>query len=184
MDHGHALVMDPGGPYPELERMLQENDCILDAIVLTHAHFDHIGGIPSILKKHEIPVYVNPKEFAFFKDPVLNVSQAFMMNVTMDICPNPVHEGLNTIGKFKIKAIYTPGHSIGSTVYIIEDALFSGDCLFQGSIGRTDMATGSLTSMMDSLQKLKTLTKNYTVYPGHGPATTLEKEKQWNPYLR
>lgn len=180
----HALVIDPGGVFTDLEMILKDNEADLEAILLTHAHFDHIEGIESILRKHDVPVYLNPREFDFLKDPTLNVSEMFITRYTCQIQPTEMHEGKNTIGHFEVTALYTPGHSIGSMVFLIDQVMFSGDCLFQGSIGRTDMATGSMDQMMSSLEKLKKLYINYIVYPGHGPATTLAQEKQWNPYLR
>lgn len=95
-----------------------------------------------------------------------------------------VIEGKQKIGSFDLEVIYTPGHSIGSVVYLYEDIMFSGDTLFMGSIGRTDMVTGSFSQIQESLQKLKTLKKNYYVLPGHGPQSTLDEEKKWNDYLR
>ena len=123
-------------------------------------------------------VYLNPNEFDFLQDPDLNSSSAFYMDVTCVAKCKPILEGKNTIAGFDMEAMYCPGHSVGSTVLKIKDCLFTGDVLFQGSIGRMDLATGSVSSMKKSLKKLVQLDKDYKVYPGHGPSTSLSQEKK------
>lgn len=184
MDQGHALIIDPGAPIQDLDAILDAHQCQLDAICLTHAHFDHIGGIPSILEKYPVDVYVHPKEFSFFADTKLNVSQAFMQPFSFACEPKALKEGKQTIGSFDLDVLYTPGHSVGSLCILYKDILFSGDTLFMGSIGRTDMVTGSYSEIIHSLEKLKTLKLNYYVLPGHGPQSSLDDEKQWNSYMR
>lgn len=180
MEGSHALIIDPADMYPNLECILKENECTLEAIVLTHAHFDHISGVDKIVNAFHCDVYLNPNEFDFLQDPDLNSSSAFYMDVTCNATCKPILEGKNEIAGFDIEAMYCPGHSIGSTVLKIEDCLFTGDVLFQGSIGRMDLATGSVSSMKQSLKKLVQLEKDYKVYPGHGPSTSLSQEKKWN----
>lgn len=184
MENHHALIIDPADILPNLDEILNQNDCTLDAIVLTHAHFDHISGVDKIVNKFGCDVYLNPNEFDFFLDPDLNSSSAFYMDVTCNANAKPLIEGKNEIAGFEVEAIYCPGHSIGSTVLKIEDCLFTGDVLFQGSIGRMDLATGSVTSMKQSLKKLAQFNKDYKVYPGHGPTTSLSQEKKWNESLK
>ena len=184
MEGSHALIIDPADMYPNLECILKENDCSLEAIVLTHAHFDHISGVDKIVNAFHCDVYLNPNEFDFLQDPDLNSSSAFYMDVTCNATCKPILEGKNEIAGFDIEAMYCPGHSIGSTVLKIEDCLFTGDVLFQGSIGRMDLATGSVSSMKQSLKKLVQLEKDYKVYPGHGPSISLSQEKKWNESLK
>lgn len=184
MENHHALIIDPADILPNLDEILNQNDCTLDAIVLTHAHFDHISGVDKIVNKFGCDVYLNPNEFDFLLDPDLNSSSAFYMDVTCNANVKPLIEGKNEIAGFEVEAIYCPGHSIGSTVLKIEDCLFTGDVLFQGSIGRMDLATGSVTSMKQSLKKLVQFNKDYKVYPGHGPTTSLSQEKKWNKSLK
>ncbi|WP_317313991.1 MBL fold metallo-hydrolase [Holdemanella biformis] len=184
MENHHALIIDPADILPNLDEILTQNDCTLDAIVLTHAHFDHISGVDKIVNKFGCDVYLNPNEFDFLLDPDLNSSSAFYMDVTCNANAKPLIEGKNEIAGFEVEAIYCPGHSIGSTVLKIEDCLFTGDVLFQGSIGRMDLATGSVTSMKQSLKKLYQFNKDYKVYPGHGPTTSLSQEKKWNESLK
>lgn len=184
MESHHAILIDPADMYPNLEFILKETECTLEAIVLTHAHFDHISGVDKIVDAFHCDVYLNPNEFDFLQDPDLNSSSAFYMDVTCVAKCKPILEGKNTIAGFDIEAMYCPGHSIGSTVLKIEDCLFTGDVLFQGSIGRMDLATGSVSSMKQSLKKLVQLEKDYKVYPGHGPSTSLSQEKKWNESLK
>lgn len=184
MENHHAILIDPADMYPNLEFILKENECTLEAIVLTHAHFDHISGVDKIVDAFHCDVYLNPNEFDFLQDPDLNSSSAFYMDVTCGAKCKPILEGKNTIAGFDIEAMYCPGHSVGSTVLKIEDCLFTGDVLFQGSIGRMDLATGSVSSMKQSLKKLVQLDKDYKVYPGHGPSTSLSQEKKWNKSLK
>ncbi|WP_302317554.1 MBL fold metallo-hydrolase [Holdemanella biformis] len=184
MENHHALIIDPADILPNLDEILNQNDCTLDAIVLTHAHFDHISGVDKIVNKFGCDVYLNPNEFDFLLDPDLNSSSAFYMDVTCNANAKPLIEGKNEIAGFEVEAIYCSGHSIGSTVLKIEDCLFTGDVLFQGSIGRMDLATGSVTSMKQSLKKLAQFNKDYKVYPGHGPTTSLSQEKKWNESLK
>lgn len=181
---GHAIIIDPGAEYPDLDTVLKDNGCSLDAVVLTHAHFDHFGGVDAIVSKYGVDVYLNPSEFEFLTNVNLNASANFYQDVVSYVYCKPLANGINEISNFKIKAMYCPGHSIGSTVLIIDDLMFSGDVIFQASIGRMDLATGSQSMMMESLKKIAKLDKNYTIYPGHGPDTTLENEKRWNYELK
>lgn len=183
IQNNHALVIDPGSSFSELDSLLGDT-ITLDAILLTHAHFDHIGGVDEIVKKYSVPVYLNPYEFDFLQDPSKNASQSFWRYEVCMATPRTIHEGKNQIGEFLVDAMYCPGHSIGSTVFIINNQLFTGDVLFQGSIGRTDLETGSGYAMMKSLGKLKAIQQDMKVYPGHGPQTTLAFEKKYNPYLQ
>jgi glyoxylase-like metal-dependent hydrolase (beta-lactamase superfamily II) len=127
---------------------------------------------------------MNEAEADFLANPRLNSSAAFGIPMRQDVQPQFVHEGHNDIGGFDVEAFFLPGHSAGSTVYKIGDALFTGDVLFQGSVGRTDLATGSWQEMMNSIRRLKSFPDALKVYPGHGPASTIGQEKRWNPYFR
>lgn len=184
-DQSHALVIDPGDEGSELSTMLHAMNVTVDGIILTHAHFDHIGAVDQLIDEFKVNVYVNAAEFDFLNEPLKNSSAVFMgtPQVTLKAKPVELKEGANKIGTFDITAYYAPGHSAGSTILEIGDNLFTGDVLFQDSIGRTDLPTGSVTQMKDSLNFIKSLTKDYTVYPGHGPSTTLNYEKTHNPYL-
>ncbi len=184
-DDNHALVIDPGDEGKMIADLLKGIQAKVDGVVLTHAHFDHIGGVDELIAEFGVPVYVNAAEFDFLSTPEKNSSAVFAGIPHMALKAKPVElkEGLNTIGTFDVTAYYAPGHSAGSTILEIGDNLFTGDVLFASSIGRVDLPTGDAKQMKDSLNFIKSLTKDYTVYPGHGPSTTLNYEKTHNPYL-
>lgn len=181
---GKALLIDPGDRFEDLKHILERNHATLEAVLLTHTHFDHIGGLDALLKEFHVDVYMNPLEFSFLSSADLNGSSAFGGYLSSTARPLPVHEGENEIGGFMVEALTLPGHTRGSTVYIIGNTAFTGDVLFQGSVGRTDLPTGSWQEMQESIAVLKTLPDDLIVYPGHGPATTIGQEKSWNPYFR
>lgn len=153
------IIQQPLGPVQANCYLVMENH---HAILIDPA--DRFPNLESILKENQIPADLNIHH--------------------NDTHPKPIKEGINEIAGFEIEAIYCPGHSIGSTVLRIEDCLFTGDVLFQGSIGRMDLATGSVSMMKQSLKKLYQLDKDYKVYPGHGPSTSLSQEKKWNESLK
>lgn len=179
---GHCLIVDPGDKI-DLREFFEQKSITPDAILLTHAHFDHIDGVDGILDSFDIPVYLNPLEFDFLTDSTLNASADFMRDQICNATPTALQEGHMEIGPFDVEVTYCPGHTLGSTVFQIENSLFSGDVLFQGSCGRTDLPTGNPDQMNASLAKLKKLDDNIIVYPGHGPATTIGQEKKTNYYM-
>ena len=181
-DH-HALVIDPGDIFPKLSIILKEKQAELDAVLLTHAHFDHIGGVDALVKEFSVPVYLHPAEFSFLNDVQLNASQSFYQNIHCHANPKELKEGLQTIGNFDIQVKFTPGHSAGSVTFCLEDCLFTGDTLFQGSVGRMDLPTGNVLQMNNSIAYFKSLDDSLKVYPGHGPSSVLGYEKKWNPYF-
>lgn len=185
LENGQALVIDPGEEGAELSAMLKAMNLQVDGIVLTHAHFDHIGAVDRLIEEFGVDCYVNEAEYDYLQEPKKNASGVFIGIPPLKLKNRPVmlKDGQNTIGTFTLTAYYTPGHSAGSTILEIGDNLFTGDVLFQSSIGRTDLPGGDVEQMKNSLNFIKSLTKNYTVYPGHGPSTSLDYEKTHNPYL-
>lgn len=181
-DHA-CLVIDPGAKF-DLDSFLRQRDLHLEGILLTHAHFDHIQGVDALVSAYQVGVYVHESETAFLRSPALNASQSFYETVISQSNPIGFQEGNLQIGSFAIQVLHTPGHSCGSCCFLIEGQLFSGDTLFQGSIGRMDLPTGSIVQMKESLQRLCQLPDDLVVYPGHGPSTTIGQEKQWNYELK
>ena len=178
----HVLVIDPASKSPRLQEAIDEKNGIVDGIVLTHAHFDHIAGVDTLVKRYQCKLYMNNLDEPLLTDPHLNFSIGQPVVVkTKPIILNP---GKHTIGAFTFDFIDAPGHSEGCSMLLWDNNLFCGDVLFQGSIGRTDLATSSNTKMMQSLKKIKQMNPDYIVYPGHGPQTTLKDEFMWNPYLQ
>ena len=178
-----AIVIDPGDDYFKIESELIKNNLYVCAILLTHGHFDHIGAL-SEFANQKIPIYIHIDD----ADKLVSKNNlAYMFNRTVKICSaNMIFSGEVcdfNIGGFNVKAIHTPGHSKGSVSYLINDYLFTGDTLFRGGCGRIDFPTGSQIAMMQSLRKIKQLTFDADVYPGHGPQSKLSLEKRNNPYL-
>jgi len=180
-----ALVVDPGFYSQKVEEFLKENSHKERMILLTHAHFDHIGGAELLRENTGVNIAIGEKENAFLSDPAVNLSgllSAPLKPFSADISLKD-NETLN-IGDLKIKVIHTPGHTSGSVSYLIDDVLFSGDTLFNSSIGRTDFPTGDFAVLSQSIKKLYELDGEITVLSGHGEATNLNYEKMYNPFVR
>ena len=178
----HVLIIDPGSKSNKLQSVLDEAGAIVDGIFLTHAHFDHIGGVDAFAKKYNAPLYKNELDAPLLSDPRLNLSGYDPLVVLTK--PNFLMPGKQKIGTFEVTIYDAPGHSEGCSMLEWENNLFSGDVLFQGSIGRTDFYTSSNTKMMQSLKRIKEMNPDLVVYPGHGEATTIKNELQWNPFLQ
>ncbi|QDP40602.1 MBL fold metallo-hydrolase [Radiobacillus deserti] len=183
-----ALIVDPGGDARQLLDFLQAHQLKPVAILLTHAHFDHIGAVDEITSKYDINVYLNALEWTWLTDPNKNGSARFIGNeIIIKARPLDLKEGQFTIEGFSFKIVQTPGHSPGSVSIIFqsEKAVFSGDALFQQGIGRTDLFQGNFELLLSSIRnQLFTLEDSFDVYPGHGPSTSIGYEKQHNPFLQ
>ena len=174
-DSPTCCVIDPGYTPEEVLLRVKRLGKTVEAILLTHGHFDHVGGVKELAAQTGCQVYVCAEELALphrlTSGPVYH---------THTYAEGDVLE----LAGLTIRVMQTPGHTKGSVCLLAEDCMFAGDTLFQASCGRTDLAGGSWTEMRSSLQRLKALEGNYKVYPGHGPSTTLEDERNWNPYMQ
>ncbi|WP_075982295.1 MBL fold metallo-hydrolase [Bacillus massilinigeriensis] len=188
-DNNTCLIFDPGEEGSKVIEVLNHNGLVPAAILLTHAHFDHIGAVDEIREMYQIPVYLHENESDWLGNPVLNGSQFFMPNHLT--CVKPANDLLKgekqvTVGDFTFHIYETPGHSPGSVSFHFPevDLVISGDALFQGSIGRTDLPGGDHSQLMNSIhEKLLTLSEETIVLPGHGPETTIRNEMDRNPFL-
>ena len=184
-----CLIFDPGGDGQRLNTILRQQGLIPVAVLLTHAHFDHIGAIDDVKANWDVPVYIHEKEKNWLKDPALNGSAYFIPGQEILSKAEPTilpKEGSIEISDFHLELYYTPGHSPGSVSYYNQElgVVFSGDALFQGSIGRTDLPGGSHEQLLSSIhKKLLTLPEETIVLSGHGPETTIEAEMDSNPFL-
>lgn len=175
---GAMAVIDPGDDITDsLLRFCVDGDYDLQAVFLTHGHYDHVGGVTSLRRKFpDIPVYLHPEDAG--KDDRLTPT-AHLGPLTLwregDVVP---------LGNLEVEVLHTPGHTPGSVCLRCRDALFTGDTLFAGSMGRTDFPGGSESDMMASLRRLGALEENYNILPGHQGVSTLSREKKSNPYLR
>lgn len=173
-----GAIIDPGGDELKLERIIKDLDFKPKFILLTHAHMDHVGGVEYLSKLLKNPFYMHENEEHYIENDNTvfgNIRKAdgFLKEDTK----------LN-IGNLDIKVIHTPGHTQGGVCFLVDGKLFSGDTLFQGSIGRTDFPGGDMNTILNSIKdKLLILGDEVEVYPGHGPKTTIGFEKKINPFL-
>ncbi|MEH7390443.1 MBL fold metallo-hydrolase [Bacillus sp. JJ1474] len=184
-----CLIFDPGEESDKLSSYIQKAKLKPVAIILTHAHFDHIGAVDDIREEYNIPVYIHEKEADWLLDPALNGSSRYEMIPNISGKPADIiinNEQEITIGDFTLQIYETPGHSPGSISIYIKDSglVVAGDALFYGSIGRTDLPGGNHQQLLNSIHnKLLGLPEETIVLPGHGPATTIGQEMDTNPFL-
>ncbi len=182
-----AVLFDPADGADEILGFAERNSLKIKAICLTHGHFDHIMALNEVKKATQAKVYACAAEERLLTDAGLNLSEEATGRSCIVEGHIPLKDGdvIDEAGK-KIKLIHTPGHTEGSCCYYIEDEkiLFSGDTLFCGSVGRTDLPTGSMRQITGSLKdKLLILPDDVTVYPGHGEETDIGYEKKYNPFV-
>ena len=172
-----AAVIDPGGDGARIEAQLLADGAELKLILLTHAHFDHTGGVAELHAAHpEVPVFLHPADAARLG------SQVFP---PIGVPTVPYGDGdVVKLGDLDIQVLHTPGHTPGGVCLLVGDALFTGDTLFQGSMGRIDFEGGSYEDIMASLARLAHLPGDFRVLPGHMDASTLERERKTNYYIR
>ena len=172
-----AAVIDPGGDGARIEAQLRADGAELKRILLTHAHFDHTGGVAELHAAHpEVPVFLHPADAARLGSDVFPPIGAPTV---------PYGDGdVVKLGDLDIQVLHTPGHTPGGVCLLVGDALFTGDTLFQGSMGRIDFEGGSYEDIMASLARLAHLPGDFRVLPGHMDASTLGRERKTNYYIR
>lgn len=184
---GQTAVIDPGFFNPELaDAIWNAGSESIKAILLTHGHFDHTGGLVQVHRMTGAKIYIGREDATFLHDPALSLSSMLSSTPQPAITPDIlVFDGDSIpLGSLTIQALHTPGHTVGSYCYLVEDALFSGDTLFQQSCGRTDFPTGDSAALAGSLRRLAALPGNFQVYPGHEGETTLGIERRFNPFMQ
>ncbi|WP_078379720.1 MBL fold metallo-hydrolase [Sutcliffiella halmapala] len=183
-----CLIFDPGSEGEAFISYIEEKALKPIAILLTHAHFDHIGAVDAVRDHWKIPVYIHKKEKNWLMDPSLNGSQFFQLGpITAKPADHLIQqEEKLVISNFELDILFTPGHSPGSISFYHASTktVFSGDALFAGSIGRTDLPGGNHDQLIKSIHdKLLVLPEETTVLSGHGMTTTVEREMDSNPFL-
>lgn len=189
-DAGNAAAVDPGDDFDKLKSKIEERMLHVEAILLTHGHFDHIGALEQLRGYTGAPVYIHSDDAALLCDADKSYMKPF--GGRDDIC-RPAEKLLCdgdtiNIGEVSVKVIHTPGHTPGSVCYLATEgeqrALLSGDTLFRGSIGRYDLLGGDYEQILSSLKILHALPFDCKVYPGHGASTRLEAERETNVYMK
>lgn len=184
-DSGHAAIIDPGGDAPRILNAVKDKDLTVDFILLTHAHFDHIMAVEEIRAATGAQLCVGAGDAPMLCDAQFNLSGMVYPSQEVELTADRLLVDGDTVcfGNATLTVMETPGHTRGGVCYLGEGVLFSGDTLFAGSIGRTDLPGGDTTVLRRSLARLAALDDDITVYPGHGEQTTLSFEKSANPYL-
>lgn len=184
-DEKKAIVFDPADNGKYIYDTLLKHELTVSAICLTHGHFDHIWGAEELRTLSQVKLYGPEAERVLFEDAKVNVSAQVGRPYTIRLDEYLKDQDILEIEGIKLKMIHTPGHTIGSSCYYVEEAgiLISGDTLFEGSVGRTDLPTGSMSMLNRSIkEKLLNLPDETKVYPGHGDSTTIDMERKYNPY--
>ena len=183
---GRTIVVDPADEAAAILAVLDQEDLETTAVVLTHVHFDHMLAARAVCDATGAPLYIGQGDVDAMSNPVRNLSGLFTPGREITIADfQCVREGdVLTVGDLSLAVLETPGHTPGCICLFCEDVLFSGDTLFEDSIGRLDFPGGNPAAMMASLERLMQLPLETKVFPGHGPDTTIGREMKHNPYLR
>ena len=182
-ESGRGAIVDPGD---EPERILAEMRRVglrPEAILLTHAHFDHVGAVAPLVEALKLPVYLHPGDLALYQNAAQHAAR---WGLSIPQPPEPVEplaEGQQLDLGLGLLVLFLPGHAPGHVGFYTPGHLVSGDVLFRGGIGRYDLPGSNPQALFASLQKLTKLPPQTVVYPGHGPLTTLAEEMAHNPYL-
>ncbi|MGE5672917.1 MAG: MBL fold metallo-hydrolase [Mycobacterium leprae] len=188
---GECAVVDPGVPDSWVAETVAANGLKPVAILLTHGHLDHIGGVAAVKAATGAPVAVHGDDAPMLTDVILNGSATFGLRITAPRPDRLLQDGDRVVvGQLQLQVLHTPGHTPGGVCYYMSSTngegphLIAGDTLFAGSVGRTDLPGGDHKALIAGIHRqLLSLPPETIVYPGHGPTTTIGDEKEYNPYL-
>ncbi|SHI68130.1 Glyoxylase, beta-lactamase superfamily II [Dethiosulfatibacter aminovorans DSM 17477] len=185
-DTKEIIIIDPGFNPEQIIDAIEGKGFTPVGIVLTHGHGDHIGAVEELIAKYEVPLYIHKFDDELIKGGASSFTKMMFGRDIILKADKFLSEGdIVTAGKMEYKVLHTPGHTPGGICLVCEDAIFSGDTLFRGSIGRTDFPGGSYDQIINSIKtKLLDYPDETKVYPGHNSSSTIGYEKKNNPFLR
>jgi glyoxylase-like metal-dependent hydrolase (beta-lactamase superfamily II) len=181
---GEAVFIDPGDEPPRLLKALRDGGFSLRGIWLTHAHIDHVGAVAAVKREFDVPVALHPGDRPLY-DRAAEQGRHFGLRIEAPPPPDvELAEGdTMAVGRLRFDVMHLPGHAPGHVAFVGHGAVFGGDCLFAGSVGRTDLPLSDPRALQHSLERLGALPSETVVYAGHGPATTIGEENRTNPFL-
>ncbi|MDW7651740.1 MAG: MBL fold metallo-hydrolase [Bacillota bacterium] len=180
-----GIIIDPGAQAKQILKMVEDANVTVKYIINTHGHVDHVGANEDVRSALGVPLLIHEADSEMCKKPHASLA-AFVGKMKLAE-PDRLLTGGDklTVGTLTVEVIETPGHTLGGITLLVGGALFTGDTLFAGSIGRTDLPGGSFDVIIQSIkEKLLTFPDDTVVYPGHGPQSTIGEEKKYNPFLR
>jgi glyoxylase-like metal-dependent hydrolase (beta-lactamase superfamily II) len=182
---GKAAVIDPGDEPERIVEKLNRKRLNCEYILLTHAHVDHVSGIKGVVEATGAKVLIHKGDAFMLKSAPVQALAFGMKPFMPPKIEKYIEDGdIIEIGNLKVKVLHTPGHSSGGVCFLVENCIFVGDTIFQGSIGRTDLPGGDYNELIASVEaKIFTLPDDTVIYPGHGPETTVGYEKKYNPFF-
>lgn len=182
---GKAAVSDPGAQSKALEAQIEQHGGKLEYVLLTHGHYDHICYAKQLADKYGAKIVTGKHNNVFLSDVTINGTKKHGIPFTPFSADILLDDGETfLLGETEIQYYYTPGHTSGCGIFLFDDVMIAGDLIFCESYGRTDLPTGDDFNMIQSLKKVKELSGDYQIIPGHGPLTTLEHERTHNPLMR
>ncbi len=183
-DQGQAVIVDPGGPSQQVLDFLKDENLEVVGIINTHGHADHIAGNAFFVEKTGAPLFIHEADVEYLTDPKLHLGPQIRFEVPESKADRLLQDGVQIeVGDASLTVMHTPGHTAGGISLVGPDFVISGDTLFKGSVGRWDFPTSDEQDLQRSLLRLSQLPPATTVYPGHGPSTTIAYERENNPFL-
>jgi len=184
---GNCIVIDPGAQPDKLIQVIEQRELKPKYILLTHGHYDHIGGVKKLMQRYpEIEMYISEGDAEVLTDPAKSNAVSRGMapeDAYFDEVSTAKEGDTFTLDELTVGVLETPGHTKGGLTFVCGELMFTGDTLFRGDVGRTDLYGGSYQVLKQSLAKLCAQPGDYTVYPGHGDSSTLEYERKFNRYI-
>ena len=185
----HGFLIDPAAEASKLLKYIKVNNLVIEKILITHGHFDHIGAVKEVSETLNIPVYIHEKGEKYTQNPIWNLSSSCGQNITIEATSYMKNNDLIKLeanSNIVLRAIHVAGHTLDGVVFYSENekAAFVGDNIFYGSIGRSDFYGGDLVTLLTEVKhKILTMPEDTVLYPGHGQSTTVRHEKNTNPYF-